>query len=281
MSIIEKVDLILSRIENKITRNTKRSVLYKFIKYIGDKDTYDSFDAIKFFNAVQNDYTGTSMNLVQQNIKWLYKRLGFEYGDIPNSKNRCINNVPCKYDDMVSVISNIGMFTPYMQFVIAMSTVYGLRRIEICSILSEDINMENNTIYIKTAKAGVDGGRWMYIPIEIRSIIKNNLDNCKNRSALYISSTFWYIMDKCSINIDSNRGGWHMIRRRLIIELTKVGLTDIEIIKFMRWKTKDNISSMLYRYSSTEPNEEVIENIDKKVFELHPFLKYFKVGITK
>jgi len=276
LGIMEKVDLLLSTINNKSTRNTKKSIIYKFIKYIGIKDVYDSFDAIKFYNNIQNSYDGMSINLIQQNIKWLYKRVGFDYGYIPNNKSECVNNVPIDLNDLVSIISNIHMFSVYTQFVISMSIVYGLRRIEICNISKDDINIDEHIIFINTAKSGNNSGRWMYIPNEILGIVKKYFDDYRDHTVIYISSIFWLVVSKCDIKITVNRGGWHMIRRRLIIELTKVGLTDSEIVKFMRWKAKDNISSMLYRYSNTEPNDEVIENIDKKVFELHPFLKYFK-----
>ncbi len=278
LGIIEKIDLLLSNIDNKSTYNTKKSIIYKFIKYIGIKDIYDSFDAIKFYNSIQDSYSGMSMHLIQQNIKWLYKRMNFDYGYISHSKSKCVNNIPIDNDDVINIISNINIFSIYTQFVIAMSVVYGLRRIEICNISISDIDIDKHTIFINTAKSDGNSGRWMYIPDEILNIVRKYvyMNNVHSASSIYVSSIFWLVIDKLGINITTKRGGWHMIRRRLIIELMKVGLTDSEIVKFMRWKYKDNNSIMLYRYSNTEPNDEVIENIDKKVFELHPFLKYFK-----
>ena len=69
-----------------------------------------------------------------------------------------------------------------------------------------------------------------------------------------------------------------MIRRRLIIELTKTGLPDNIIVRFMRWKRKDAMTNILYRYRQSEPDEELFESVDKKVFEVHPFLEYWRNG---
>jgi len=279
MILSEKLDLKLNRLKNPITRNNKKSILNKFFDIVGYKDTYDEYDAIKFLEWAEKYYHGSSISQVYQVIKWFYKKFGFDFGDIPTSEIKYdeMTNEPIKREDIIKLIQAKDEYDPYLKGIVALSTTYGTRAKEMKDIQFNDIDIKNKRIFIRTAKSGRDTWRWMLIPDEIIDILKVfKVVSQQKRPSQYIFSAFHKACHIAGITNLPKRAGWHMIRRRIIIDLTKTGLPDNVIVRFMRWKRKDAMTNILYRYRSTEPDEELFEEVDKRVFEVHPYLKLWE-----
>ena len=278
MTLTEKLNLKLNRLKNPVTRNNKKSILNKFFEVVGYKDTYDEYDAMKFLEWAEKYYHGSSISQVYQVVKWFYNKFGFDFNDIPTSeiKYEEMTNEPIKKEDMIKLIQARNEYDPYIAGLVALSTTYGTRAKEMKDLQFNDIDLDNKKIFIRTAKSGRDTWRWMLIPDEIIDVLKifKILTN-QERKTTYIFSTFHKACHIAGITGLPKRSGWHMIRRRIIIDLTKTGLSDNVIVRFMRWKRKDAMTNILYRYRSTEPDEELFEEVDKKVFEVHPFLEYW------
>ena len=278
MTLTDKLNLKLNRLKNPVTRNNKKSILNKFFEVIGYKDTYDEYDAMKFLEWAEKYYHGSSISQVYQVVKWFYNKFGFDFGDIPASdiKYDEMTNEPIKKEDVIKLIQASDEYDPYLTGLVALSTTYGTRAKEMQDLQFNDIDIKNKRIFIRTAKSGRDTWRWMLIPDEIIDVLKVfKVLTHQQRKRSYIFSAFHKACYIAGITSLPKRAGWHMIRRRLIIDLTKTGLPDNVIVRFMRWKRKDAMTNILYRYRSTEPDEELFEEVDKKVFEVHPYLEYW------
>lgn len=279
MNTIEKINIRIDHLRNKSTRENRRCIVKKFIEQVGKKEIYDEYDAIKFFDWANEHYKGQSVLLVYSIIKWLYARMNFNFSDIeyPEYINNNVYVMP--KTDIKKLIQCIDKYSTKLKMLIAASTTYGTRRIEMSQITGEDIDLDDDKLFIRTAKSGKKSHRWMYIPPEIKPVLsefKKEYPNKRSISTISASAYFWKACNIANVSLDfEQRIGWHSIRRSLIIALTTSGLADNTIIQFMRWKSKSAASSILYRYRSTQNNDEVIETIDKEVAKVHPFLPYW------
>lgn len=255
-----------------------------FFKVCGNKEEYDEYDVDKFLNYVTQNYKGSSVELFYTSAKWFYKIMNFDFGGIakPDVNYDEINAVPLSDDNIKKLIDMKDRYSLRLRFFIALATTYGMRRIEMQRVTTDDINIEERKIYVRTAKSGKTTWRWMAIPDEIMPVLnKVSLSNMEQCSLVNVSAYFWKACMLAGLDIDYNkRLGWHAIRRALIVGLTNEGLSDNLIITYMRWKNRDSASSILYRYRRSQENNDVMENVDKRVFESHPFLGYWRDGVT-
>ena len=171
LQMVEKLNLRLNRIKNPVTRNNKRSILNKFFEVVGHKNSYDEYDAMQFFDWAEQHYKGTSISQVYQVVKWFYKSFGFEFGDIPSpdAKYEETTNVPLPKEDVIKLIRMRLFYPPHIRALVALSTTYGMRAKEMLSITPDDI--QEDRIFVRTAKSGRDTWRWMYLPEEIRDVV--------------------------------------------------------------------------------------------------------------
>ena len=276
MKLKEKLQLRLNRLKNASTRANKLCIINKFMSVAGEKESYDEYDAMKFFDWAEKNYRGSSITQIYQVVKWFYRVMDFDFGGIspcrPNFED--MDNVPLPTEQILDLISCKDSYSKILRGMVAMSTIYGMRAKEIKDIREEDINIDDQRLFVRTAKSGRDTWRWMYIPDEILDVLEDYKGTYAPRcDGLNVYPYFHKACRIAGIKGLPRRSGWHMIRRRLIVDLTKTGLPDNIIVRFMRWKRKDALSSILYRYRQSEPDEEMIESIDKKVMEVHPFLR--------
>jgi len=278
MDVLEKLNLKLDVYDNKLTRSNKQCVLNRFFEIAGVKDEYDEYDALKFINWAKEHYRGTAILQVSQILKWFYKNVLKQDLDLktPEVNYDEVENVALSKEDVVKIIQNRKIYGPILKGYVALATIYGARRKEMHDMKPEDIDIENRRVFIRTAKSGRDTWRWMYLPEEIVPVMEQFKDQWHVFSISDISKLFRIVCHASGIKLSTRRAGWHMIRRRLILELTKAGLSDNVIVRFMRWKRKDVLSNILYRYRQSEPDEELIEEVDKKVMEVHPFLSFWR-----
>ena len=146
---------------------------------------------------------------------------------------------------------------------LAVSTIWGLRKIEILRIKKEDINKKDNTIIIKTAK----GGRpQIYtIPAQIKDILYKYEWEEVSRAGIY--GVFNYTLYLCKFKLENYMGyGFHSIRRALITEMLKAGIDHYTVALWCRWAIPQ--FCMLPTYTHL-----VKEDLEEKVYPKHPFLK--------
>jgi len=161
---------------------------------------------------------------------------------------------------------------------LALSTIYGLRREEMCDLEPGDIDLKQGTIFISTVKRGRQ--RYHLIPGEIKPYLES-YDFLKRYQLDGMSRMFWRVVNGSGLQaLKPKRLGWHSLRRPLLTGLVDNGLNLFAAKAFLRWKSSERGLAMPARYYSNvvvglEGTRVVTEEAkeDKEVFEkYHPFL---------
>ena len=189
--------------------------------------------------------------------------------DIPPPKIEKMNiNQPIfSFEEMKKLILSNKKYCDLQQKAyLVVSTIWGLRKIEILKIRKEDIDKKRNTIIIKTAKGGRP--QEYTIPEVVKDILYNYDWEEVSRARIY--DIFKYILYLCKFDLKKYIGyGFHSIRRALITEMLKNGIDNYTVALWCRWSIPQ--FGMLPTYTHL-----VKEDLEKKVYPKHPFLKLWK-----
>ena len=146
---------------------------------------------------------------------------------------------------------------------VALSTTYGLRRIEMADLDSDALNLETKRLRVFTRHGSRI--REHLIPDAIIPYLKHYQPL---RSEFKLSQVFHEIEKESGLP-ERYGTGWHSNRRGLVNTLVDTGLDKMLIYDFMRWKLSVQFG-MLGTYFTEAP-----ESVDQKVFEKHPFLDFW------
>lgn len=148
----------------------------------------------------------------------------------------------------------------------AISTTFGIRRVEFTDQVPEDISKKNSTFRVHTAKHG--DVRTHILPDEIKPYLYP--DSLEPMQDWEVTESFKRIARLCGVPTNE-RYGWHSCRRRLVTYFDDMKMPEEEIYKFMRWKRRKTI---LHRYIVRSPQEadRRLADVDLSFFRVHPFL---------
>ena len=144
-----------------------------------------------------------------------------------------------------------------------------------------DIDLASKTIFINTIKHGRQ--RYHLIPEEILPYLQEH-DFNQEYSLVKMSQMFWRVVNGAGLQaLNSNRLGWHSIRRTLFTELIDAGLNPLAARDFLRWKGTVGEFAMPSRYygniivglDGEKPIALEAEG-DIEVFESHPFIPLWR-----
>lgn len=160
---------------------------------------------------------------------------------------------------------------------LALSTVYGLRRVEMAQITKKEIDLKNRVLLIRTAKGGRE--RWHTIPEQIVDVLRIKWID---RTPANVSSTYLRLEKAAKIERMTELG-FHSIRRILVRELVEANLPAYVIDNFLRWKRSGGDMQRVY-YGSTVVGigDKRVElgkldrETDEAVFKVHPFLNLWR-----
>lgn len=151
---------------------------------------------------------------------------------------------------------------------LVLSTVYGLKRIEIYNIEEDSFDIDNKVFCIKPEKP-TDHKRYHIIPNELLPFIsrlKDGLKSVKRKSPILHYNDLFNEMCMGSNIRRRARLGWESVRRTLECELAVSGVNSNIIDCFMGLKTRE--TELLLKYDW--------KRVDKTVFEKHPFLLFWE-----
>lgn len=274
MNLWDKIDLKLQR-ANPSTRSHKLAILRRFFKHVGDKETYDQYDALAYLNSCTEHYSQSSQRQIHAVLSWFYRHiLGQDLSGEVDRPDASDTRAPVlSHEDVAKMIEATKGLAPLPRTLVALATTYGTRRKEM-QVQKEDIDLKNSRIFIRSAKKGFR--RWMHIPGAILPILADYKVNYRTVGLAALSAYFWIVVERAGLNLDGQRIGWHSIRHRIIADLTSMGFTDYELVSYFRWQASSSQLTILYRYRSMTPEDELIEKIDKPILRVHPFLKYWR-----
>lgn len=162
---------------------------------------------------------------------------------------------------LITAIKESG--DPNERGALALSTVYGIRRVEILRGRRDDINHDDKTITIHTAKKG--RVRTHLMPKTIINHISGY--DFIPRSDQGYANLFWGMIKKARLDLPKGYG-FHSIRRAIYTGLT--GKVDFLFRhEFLRWRIRGIDLGLIY--DQTTPAQ-----IDQIVFKKHPFLGAWK-----
>lgn len=243
------------------TAITYKSNFRKYLEYLnGDDPTKANLAA--FLDSLKNSgFTPGSVRLYYYGIVQSLKQFGITLRlDEPPQCNRLDAQQPYFDDEEIEALIKSakdlgGLYVTTM----ALSTTYGLRRVEIANLKAADFNPEKRTLFIHTAKHGRPATH--AVPDQIFKYIQ--LPD-KMPGVVTMSRMFNQVARKA--NIRKDRSGWHSIRRSVVTGLRINGVTGDDVRCFMRWAE----GGMLAIYHFRSPKE------DFAVFKNHPFLPYWE-----
>lgn len=146
---------------------------------------------------------------------------------------------------------------------LALSTTYGLRRIEMARLKPSDLT--SKTLTVHTAKGGVKTTH--LLAPEIAPYIEG-FEPYKDDSLTHI---FHKMMVRTGFKADGGFG-WHSLRRALVTELILAGASALNVLRFMRWSDASARGEfgMLATYAKKDQTR-----IDEEIFQIHPFLPFW------
>lgn len=160
---------------------------------------------------------------------------------------------------------------------LALSTVYGVRRIEMLEVEPHFLDVKGKTIFIQTAKKGRQ--RYHLIPDNILPYL---VDWGFQRRLSRTSLSYIFVELRHMIGLTAEEVGWHAIRRSAVAEAYRCGLSEDIIYSYYRWKRP--LSNMPMRYATGNVVGTAGKHIDvpfgdrrvdEEVFKVHPFVKFW------
>lgn len=174
---------------------------------------------------------------------------------------------PSTLDELraVTAAAKAGVLTPAETAYSVLSTVYGLRREELCRVRPEHLSFADKTIYVLTAKGGEQ--RHQLLCDEVIPYLWEYRFP-EEYSPFRMSAMYWKIWDKAGLK-PKDGSGWHSPRRYLDTALVNL-FGELWAHIFLRWKISSS-SLMTERYYSQDPLE-----IDREILERHPVVALWR-----
>ena len=271
------------------TRNLYLRYAKDFLDYAGgnfERETIDKYLARlrRRKHSRGQTYSDGSINFAFRVVRTLFSRNNLEWpfnrGESPQIREDRILAPALDPDiigEMVQAVKENG--EPDEKAFLAVSTIYGTRRIEMVELTQDDVDIKSGTIHIATVKNGRE--RTHIIPEAIMPYLEP-YDFSSKRSEFELF-TLWYRLEY-KIGLEhTDQVGWHSVRRT-INTLLLDQLPEVTVMSFMRWKQRTS-SHMPYRYSAQRfvgregVTTKVVgeaKDVDSKVFKVHPFLEYWR-----
>jgi len=243
----------------------------RFAKFTRKQDAFTEEDALSFIDhLIGEGYSDTSVRWTFYALKRVYKAVGSPFTvtleDLPLGRHGAVHRPVLSPDEVAGLIAFTRRCgSKAERFYLAMSTTFGLRRVEL-SRLSEE-SFGEGTVLIDTAKHGAP--RTHLIPNEIKPVIRDALQaNALGYSISGLTAMFRELHHKAGLKRDGALG-WHSIRRALDTQLLDAGLNYYSVRDFLRWRSSPSDMPALYHHSNPT-------DVDLAVFAVHPYVAYWR-----
>lgn len=252
-----------------------RETINKYQEHLRKKHQYSDGSINLFFRTIRTMFSRNKAILEKAGFEWPYRR-----GESPGIREDSIQAPalhPNTIGRLVGAVKENGGSDE--KVFLALSTTYGLRRVEMVGLTESDVRLKDKTIHIATAKHGRE--RTHLIPDEIIPCLRE-YDFSRQMSEFGLFTLWYRIENKIKLS-HTDQVGWHSIRRSLNTLLLR-RLPESTVMSFLRWKQRTS-SHMPFRYSAIkfvgeegETTEVVGEalDVDNEVFKVHPFLEYWR-----
>lgn len=279
---------VLKTYLNKLRPGVSRSIVghaRAFCSWLGDRDLdREAVEAWLRYRARRHCKPGT-LKFNFGVVKRVFDANGvpwpFSKGEGPSISERDESRLALGEDVILAMIRASASMTDRHRAFLAVSTTYGIRRVEIGEIGDEDFEWESRLIYVETQKGGRQ--RYHLIPDEIFPHLRAY--RWRRISPASVSSVFAELKAATGLVGPSGKGAaWHAIRHTITQVLMRGGLNSVDAHNFMRWKTSTR--DMAERYASpttvihldgkrVEAGASDVD-LDKRAFSILPWLAIWK-----
>ena len=252
-----------------------RDSIEHYLEHLRREHKYSDGSVNFAFRVVRTLFKRNEAELKEEGVEWPFNR-----GESPLIREDEVVAPALDPDiigEMIQATKKKG--TPDEKAFLAISTTYATRRVEMVSLVQDDVKIKDKTIHITTAKHGRE--RTHLIPDEIVPYLKGyDFDRAITNFILF---TLWYRIEYLIDLPHTDKVGFHSVRRTLNTILLE-HLPEVTVMSFLRWKQRTS-SHMPYRYSAQRfvgregLTTKVVggaKDVDQKVFEVHPFLEYWR-----
>ena len=265
----------------------------QFIKFVKDFLNFatdlDRDNIVRYTQHLRDqDFSSSTIELWQRTLRALYRRNDVKW-PLKRGENARIDpeeeEVYMLGSDRIQAMVEAAKShkLPIVDaWLLALSTTYGLRLVELSRVTSQRVDLTHRHIYVETAKGGEQ--RYHYLPDELMDLAERVLPYLSLVTYRYVSEAFPRIESMSGLT-HKNGVGWHALRHSLLYYLIESGVTEMAATEFMRWSTPGNRSSMPKRYHKgqilgldTEAGADIgrYRVQDMALFEKHPFLPYWR-----
>jgi len=232
----------------------------RFLDMVGTKETYTAQDITGFVDRLMaNGASSSSVPTILTAVRSLFRAIGHPW---PLEKLHLPvedRGVPMlSRGDVKALIARARRVGQPELGVTALSTVFGLRAIELARVL--DAGLAGDELVVTTAKGGRQ--RRHMIPEVVAPALTFQADP-KSRDTL--NRMFQRLMVG-GVRKPRPREGWHAIRRSLVTGLADAGVAGQFIETFMGWRTFSGRTIASYY----RPDRHLV---DEAIWKAHPFLE--------
>ena len=285
---MNKTELIEKYAENLSKSNNSKYYLKYATDYLMHSTALsrESIENYMDYLRAKGHKPGT-VNLVFRIIRRLYNVNGlpWEYrqGEAPaiGQRDEYRPQLSPEIIKMLIDTAKAGKLKPTEACFLALSTTYGLRREEMANLTPKELQLSNKAIYIATIKFGRE--RFHMVPPEIDPYLASH-DFEEQVSVGMLSHLFKRILKRAGAGeLNSQKIGWHSIRRALFDGGINNGINPLAMRVFMRWKGATGEMAMPARYYGNvviglKEEKPMLEEAkgDAEIFDKHPFLPFWR-----
>lgn len=271
-------DTYLQRLEADLgarySPDTKRTFLTQarlFLRQVGGKNTYGRQDILGYVDhLIEAGKAASTIHTALSGIKHLFRAIDhpwpLEARELHLRIPRSSGGPALAHDEVGQLIKAVRLTDPPVghyyyvpQTIVALSTVYGLRPIEIQRALRQGCSGE--VLELQSAKGGKV--RQHAIP----EVVRNALEFPPTKASRSTLGKVFKDLMRSHVRPKRKGEGWHAVRRSLVTGLLDDGVPMHTVTRFMGWKLPDTAFGY-YRPSQ--------DDLDQTIFEAHPFLEFWR-----
>jgi integrase len=252
-----------------------REKISSYMDHLRKQHSYRDGSVNFAFRVIRTMFNRNETILKAEGYEWPFRR-----GESPSIREDKVEAPalhPITIGKAIAAVKADG--SPEEKAFLALSSTYGLRRVEMVELEASDIRLKDRNIHIATAKHGRE--RTHLIPEAIIPYLSGyDFNQVRSENFLF---TLWYRIEIRIGLAHTHKVGWHSIRRSLNTILLR-RLSEATVMSYLRWKQRTS-SHMPFRYSaikfvgeegeSTEVVGDALD-VDNQVFEVHPFLDFWR-----
>ena len=245
----------------------------RFIAVVGEKPTYSRADITGYVDRlIKNGQNNASIRMALSCIKVLCRAI-----DCPYPVTGAVHLPRVAYDpqqptleplEVRRLIAGAKREDQVTRAIVALATLYGFRAIELTGVINR--GCDGTTVALITAKTATE--RAHHAPTGVESWL-----TCPPTpmSQDLVHDCFQRLMKRYVRKLRP-REGWHAVRRALATGLfLALPHDEPAVLEFMGWQVPGSPRRRNYYKPSESQKQAVWREIDRKVYQVHPFIRYW------